>query len=264
MSQQDVIVSVANVDFKRDERYIFQDLTLQVPRGQISVIIGPSGAGKTTLLKLISGQLLPLCGDVLFDNYSIPKLPRQKLLNLRKRMSMLFQNGALFTGMSVFDNVAYPIREHTKLSESLIRTLVMMKLEAVGLRGAAQLMPSELSGGMARRVALARAIALDPELIMFDEPFTGQDPISLGVLVKLIKELNHALSLSCLLVSHDIKEVLSIADYVIMIANRQVIAQGDVHTIKKSSNPHVQQFLSGCPDGPVPFHFPAPPLAEDL
>ncbi|MDQ6578562.1 MAG: ATP-binding cassette domain-containing protein, partial [Haemophilus parainfluenzae] len=207
------LIEVKNLTFKRGERVIYDNLNLKVQQGKITAIMGPSGIGKTTLLKLIGGQLHPEQGEILFDGQDICRLSNRELYEVRKRMGMLFQSGALFTDISTFDNVAFPIREHTRLPESLIRQIVLMKLEAVGLRGAADLMPSELSGGMARRAALARAIALDPDLIMFDEPFTGQDPISMGVIVSLIKRLNEALNLTSIVVSHDVNEILSIADY---------------------------------------------------
>ena len=226
--------------------------------------MGPSGIGKTTLLRLMGGQILPDSGDIWFDGDNIPKLSRSALYQSRKKMSMLFQSGALFTDMNVFENVAFPLREHTNLPEALIHTTVMMKLEAVGLRGAANLMPSELSGGMARRAALARAIALDPDLIMFDEPFVGQDPITMGVLVKLIDELNHALGVTCVVVSHDVPEVLSIADYAYIIAEQKIIAQGSAKELQENPDRQVRQFLDGIADGPVPFRFPAGNYQDDL
>lgn len=250
------LVEVKDLTFKRGERTIYDSLNLNVQAGKITAIMGPSGIGKTTLLRLIGGQLLPESGDVLFDGESIPNANNKKLYQLRKRMGMLFQSGALFTDLSTFDNIAYPIREHTDLPEELIHKIVLMKLEAVGLRGAAHLMPSELSGGMARRAALARAIALDPELIMYDEPFTGQDPISMGVIVELIKKLNEALKLTSIVVSHDVTEVLSIADYAYIVADKKVIAEGTPETLKASKDPQVVQFLSGDADGPVRFHYP--------
>ncbi|MGL4829545.1 MAG: ATP-binding cassette domain-containing protein, partial [Vibrio sp.] len=223
MSQSD-LVTIKNLRFSRSQRVIFDDIDLHVPKGKVTAIMGPSGIGKTTLLRLIGGQLLPEQGEIWFDGDNIPTLSRRKLYRARKKMSMLFQSGALFTDLNVFDNVAYPLREHTDLDESLIKTLVLLKLEAVGLRGAAYLMPSELSGGMARRAALARAIALDPELIMFDEPFVGQDPITMGVLVELIRNLNQALGVTSIVVSHDVPEVMSIADWVYLLADGKVIA----------------------------------------
>ena len=226
--------------------------------------MGPSGIGKTTLLRLIGGQLIPDEGDVRFDGNSIVAMNRRELYQTRRRMSMLFQSGALFTDMSVFDNVAFPLREHTQLSEDIIATTVALKLQAVGLRGAASLMPSELSGGMARRAALARAIALDPDLIMYDEPFAGQDPISMGVLVKLIRELNDALGLTSIVVTHDVTEVLTIADYIYILADKRVIGEGTAQQIKESESELVQQFLKGQADGPVPFHFPADDLEQSF
>lgn len=258
------LVEVNNLTFSRGSRTIYDDINLRIPQGKITAVMGPSGIGKTTLLRLIGGQLKPDSGDIIFAGESIPNLPRKDLYETRKKMSMLFQSGALFTDISVFDNVAFALREHTHLSESVIATLVHLKLEAVGLRGAAQLMPSELSGGMARRAALARAIALDPELIMYDEPFAGQDPISMGVLVKLIKALNAALNLTSIVVTHDVSEVLDIADYVYILANQKIIGEGSAEEIKHSSSPLVQQFLQGNADGPVPFHFPANDLTQDL
>lgn len=263
MSSSD-LVTVSNMTFSRGKRVIFDDVNLHVPKGKITAIMGPSGIGKTTLLRLIGGQLAPDSGDVLFDGLNIPALSRRKLYQVRKKMSMLFQSGALFTDLTVFDNVAFPLREHTQLDEELIRTLVLLKLEAVGLRGAAQLMPNELSGGMARRAALARAIALDPELIMYDEPFVGQDPITMGVLVELIRNLNQALGVTSVVVSHDVPEVMSIADWVYILANGKIIASGTPQELYANDDPQVQQFLKGDADGPVPFRFPAKPIAEDL
>lgn len=258
------IVEVKDVSFSRGNRTIYKNMSFSVPKGKITAIMGPSGIGKTTMLRLIGGQLKPDSGDILFEGGSIPKMSRKELYEARTKMSMLFQSGALFTDMSVFDNIAFPIREHTKLSEDLIRLVVLMKLQAVGLRGAKDLMPSELSGGMARRAALARAIALDPELIMYDEPFAGQDPISMGVLVKLIKSLNEVLGLSSLIVTHDVTEVMSIAEHVIIIADQGVIGSGTPDEMRNHESPLVQQFLKGLSDGPVPFHFPAQAYADEL
>lgn len=258
------LIEVKNLTFKRGERVIYDNLNLKVQKGKITAIMGPSGIGKTTLLKLIGGQLYPEQGEIWFDGKDICRLSNRELYEVRKRMGMLFQSGALFTDISTFDNVAFPIREHTRLPESLIRQIVLMKLEAVGLRGAAQLMPSELSGGMARRAALARAIALDPDLIMFDEPFTGQDPISMGVIVSLIKRLNEALNLTSIVVSHDVQEVLSIADYAYIIADKHVIAEGTSEQLLASKDPQVLQFLNGEADGPVKFHYPAGNYVEEL
>jgi phospholipid/cholesterol/gamma-HCH transport system ATP-binding protein len=251
------LVEIKNMSFTRGKRRIFQHIDLVVPKGKITAIMGPSGIGKTTLLRLIGGQIYPDEGDIVFAGENIPRLSRTRLYEVRKKMSMLFQSGALFTDLNVFDNVAYPLREHTRLPEVLLRKIVLMKLEAVGLRGAAELMPAELSGGMARRAALARAIALDPELIMFDEPFVGQDPITMGVLVKLISELNQALGITCVVVSHDVPEVLSIADHAYIIAEQHIIAEGSAQELRDNPDARVRQFLDGYADGPVPFRYPA-------
>ena len=264
MQHTENLVEVNNLTFKRGERVIYDNLNLQVQKGKVTAIMGPSGIGKTTLLRLIGGQLVPESGEILFDGQNVCTASNKTLYQIRQRIGMLFQSGALFTDLSTFDNVAYPIREHTNLPEELIRKLVLMKLESVGLRGAAQLMPSELSGGMARRVALARAIALDPDLIMYDEPFTGQDPISMGVIVELIKKLNQALNLTSIVVSHDVTEMLSIADYAYIVANKTVIAQGTPEQLMESQDPQVVQFLAGKSDGPVHFHYPAQDYVEDL
>lgn len=250
--------------FSRGNRLIYEGVSINVQKGKITAVMGPSGIGKTTLLKLIGGQLIPDNGDIRFDRDSLVGMSRRKLYEIRRRMSMLFQSGALFTDMTVFDNVAFPLREHTRLDDDVIATIVALKLQAVGLRGAAQLMPSELSGGMARRAALARAIALDPDLIMYDEPFAGQDPISMGVLVKLIRELNDALNLTSIVVTHDVKEVLTIADYIYILADKRVIGEGTSEQIRNSESELVQQFLQGKADGPVPFHYSAEPLEQSL
>jgi len=260
----DNYVELKNLSFRRDGRLIFDDISLQIPKGKITSILGPSGTGKTTLLGLITGQLSPQSGDVLVDGLSVPNLSRQALFELRKKLSLLFQSGALFTDMSVFENVAFALREHTNLPEHMIRDLVLLRLENVGLRGAGQLMPSQLSGGMARRVALARSIILDPELIMYDEPFTGQDPVSKGVLVTLIRSLNAELSLTSVLVSHDVEEALSISDQVYVLSHGQVIASGTPQQLRDSNDTELKQFLFGLPDGPVSFHFPAKPLVEEV
>lgn len=263
-TSENALVEVKNLTFKRGERLIYDNLNLRVEKGKITAIMGPSGIGKTTLLKLIGGQLQPEQGEILFDGEDLCKMSNAELYKVRQRMGMLFQSGALFTDISTFDNVAFPIREHTRLPEELIRQIVLMKLEAVGLRGAAHLMPSELSGGMARRAALARTIALDPDLIMYDEPFTGQDPISMGVIISLIKRLNEALNLTSIVVSHDVQEVLSIADYAYIIADKRIIAEGTPETLLQSQDPKVVQFIKGEEDGPVRFHYPAMDYAEEL
>ena len=252
------------MSFSRGSNKIFDNISLDIHRGKVTAIMGPSGTGKTTLLKLIGGQLTPDQGSIEMDGNNVHQLNRKDLYRLRKRMGMLFQSGALLTDINVFDNIAYPIREHTDLDESLIRSLVLMKLNAVGLRGARDLMPSELSGGMARRVAMARAIALDPVMVMYDEPFTGQDPISMGVLVNLIRSMNQSLHLSSIVVSHDVPETLSISDYIYLISGGQVVAQGTPDELKNSSDPWVQQFIEGQSDGPVPFHYAAAPVMQDL
>lgn len=260
----DIVVEVCHLTFSRGSRCIFDDISLKIPRGKITAIMGPSGTGKTTLLKLIGGQLQPDSGEILLEGQNIPKLSRRDLFLVRERMGMLFQSGALFTDMNVFDNVAFPIRVHTKLPEDMIRDVVLMKLQAVGLRGAMALMPSELSGGMARRVALARAISLDPDIVMYDEPFTGQDPIAMGVLVNLIKRLNQALGHTSIIVSHDIQETLSIADYIYVLSDGKIIAEGTPELLKQQDSEQVRQFVDGLPDGPVPFHYPAPDLMSEL
>ncbi|PPC90283.1 MAG: phospholipid ABC transporter ATP-binding protein MlaF [Methylobacter sp.] len=261
---QDNLVSVRNLSFSRGNRPIFDDISLELARGKITAIMGPSGTGKTTLLKLIGGQLQPLRGNIIVDGENVHRLKRKDLYNLRKRMGMLFQSGALLTDMNVFDNVAFPLREHTHLPESMIRSIVLMKLQAVGLRGARDMMPNELSGGMARRIALARAIALDPMMIMYDEPFTGQDPISMGVLVHLIKALNTTLGLTSIVVSHDVHETAAIADYIYLISDGKIAGQGTPEEIKNSSSEWVQQFMNGTADGPVHFHYPADDFIDDL
>ena len=261
---QDILIEVKNLTFKRGERTIYNNLNLSIEKGKITAIMGPSGIGKTTLLKLIGGQLIPEQGQILLDGQDICSLSTKELYRVRERMGMLFQSGALFTDMSTFENVAFPIREHTNLPESIIRKMVLMKLETVGLRGAAELMPNELSGGMARRAALARAIALDPDLIMYDEPFTGQDPISMGVIVDLIKKLNETLDLTSIVISHDVTEVLSIADYGYIVAEQKIIAEGTPEQLRASQDPRVIQFLSGQADGPVKFHYPAEDYEEEL
>ena len=258
------LVEIRDLYFSRGTNAIFKGLSLDIRRGQITGFMGPSGTGKTTLLKLIGGQLFPSTGTVFVEGHNVHRLARGPLYTLRKRMGMLFQSGALLTDINVFENVAFPLREHTKLPEQIIRDLVLIKLEAVGLRGARKLMPSQLSGGMARRVALARAIVLDPMMIMYDEPFTGLDPITKGTIVTLIKQLNSTLGLTSILVSHDVEETMSIADYIYVISEGEVVESGTPNSLKQSSSEWVQQFLNGYPDGPAPFHYPAPEYIEDL
>ncbi|GMR19707.1 MAG: ATP-binding cassette domain-containing protein [Gammaproteobacteria bacterium] len=262
--ESESLVDLDEVVFYRGERAIFNGLSLKIPRAKVTVILGGSGTGKTTLLNLIGGRLRPAAGDVRVDGLSVPALKTRELYTLRKRMGLLFQSGALLTDLSVFENVAFPIREHTRLPETLIRTLVLLKLELVGLRGAHRLMPAELSGGMARRVALARAIALDPMMVMYDEPFTGLDPISKGITVKLIRELNDALGMTSIVVTHDVEEACTIADYVYLVGGGKVIAQGNAAEMLASEGEDVKQFMNGLPDGPVPFHYPAAEYVQDL
>jgi len=264
LADQNLLVKIRGLHFSRGSRVIFEDLDLDIRRGSVTAVMGPSGTGKTTLLKLITGQLHPDAGTIEVDGEDVLRLDKAGLYRLRRRMGMLFQSGALLTDLSVFDNVAYPLREHTDLSPSMLRKLVLLKLEAVGLRGARDLMPSELSGGMARRVALARAIVLDPMMILYDEPFTGQDPISMGMLVTLIRQLNDASRMTSILVSHDVRETTRIADFLYLISQGRVIAQGTPQEIALDASESVRQFMDGLPDGPVHFHYPAPPLAEDL
>ncbi|XYS42729.1 ABC transporter ATP-binding protein [Acinetobacter baumannii] len=249
------LIEVKNLSFNRGERVIYDNISLNIRRGQITAIMGPSGTGKTTLLRLIGGQLVPDQGEVLLDGKDIAQMSRQELFAARARMGMLFQSGALFTDMSVYENVAFPIRAHTKLSENLIAELVALKLESVGLRGTEQLMPTELSGGMNRRVALARAIALDPDLIMYDEPFAGQDPIVKGVLTRLIRSLREALDLTTIIVSHDVPETLSIADYIYVVAEGKIQGEGTPEELQAYASPFVKQFLTGSAEGPVEYQF---------
>ncbi|MFO7594427.1 MAG: ATP-binding cassette domain-containing protein [Pseudomonadota bacterium] len=259
------LVEIRDLRFARGSRMIFDGVDLDIPRGKVTAIMGPSGTGKTTLLKLIGGQLRPLSGSIKVDGLDVHRLSRDRLYELRKRMGLLFQSGALLTDLDVYENVAFPLREHTDLPESMLRDLVLMKLQAVGLRGARRLAPSELSGGMARRVALARAIALDPMMIMYDEPFTGQDPISMGVLVKLIRQLNDALGLTSIVVSHDVAETVGISDYAYLLSGGKVVAHGTPEELGGADQSEwSRQFLEGLPDGPVPFHYPAEDFTEDL
>jgi phospholipid/cholesterol/gamma-HCH transport system ATP-binding protein len=261
---QEPLVRIRDLRFSRGNRVIFDGVNIDIPRGKVTAIMGPSGTGKTTLLKLIGGQLRPSAGTIHVDGQNIHRLGNRDLYKLRMRMGMLFQSGALLTDISVFENVAYPLNEHTDLPLSMIRKLVLLKLEAVGLRGARDLMPSELSGGMARRVALARAMVLDPMMIMYDEPFTGQDPISMGVLVELIRSLNDASRLSSIIVSHDVHETAAIADLIYVISNGKVIESGPPESMMDSKSAWTRQFMQGLADGPVPFHYPATELADDL
>jgi phospholipid/cholesterol/gamma-HCH transport system ATP-binding protein len=261
----EIAVSLRGVVFGYDRRRpVLKGVDMDIPRGKVVAIMGGSGCGKTTILRLVGGQLRPQAGHVVVAGREVPKLTRDELFALRRRIGMLFQFGALFTDMSVFENVAFPLRENTDVPEELIRDLVLMKLNAVGLRGTARLRPSELSGGMARRVALARAIALDPMLMMYDEPFAGLDPISLGVVGQLIRKLNDALGITSVVVTHDIYESLKIVDYIYFISDGKVIAQGTPEEVRVSSDAYVRQFVDGAPDGPVPFHYPASGLAEDF
>ena len=263
-ASQDILVRIRGLKFYRGTRAIFDGVDIDIPRGGVTAIMGPSGTGKTTLLKLIGGQLRPDAGTIEVDGLDVHALSTKALYRLRMRMGMLFQSGALLTDLSVFDNVAYPLREHTRLSPSMVRKLVLLKLEAVGLRGAQGLMPNELSGGMARRVALARAIALDPMMILYDEPFTGQDPISMGVLVQLIRRLNDAARISSIVVSHDVAETAAIADLIYVISDGRVVESGSPEQLQAGGGEWTRQFMQGLPDGPVPFHYPAPALASDL
>jgi phospholipid/cholesterol/gamma-HCH transport system ATP-binding protein len=258
------IVEVRGLKFARSGRPIFSGLDLAIPRGSITAIMGPSGTGKTTLLRMITGQLRPQGGTLTVAGQNVAELSRSRLFELRRRMGMLFQNSALLTDFSVFENVAFPLRENTRLPEELIRHVVLTKLNAVGLRGAAQLMPSELSGGMARRVAMARAIVMDPELLLYDEPFSGLDPISLGVVLRLIRINNDALGLTSVVVSHDVAEITQIADHCFVISEGRVIASGPPKDLAGNSSELVRQFMTGAADGPVPFHYPAPDYAEQL
>lgn len=258
------LIEIRDLHFYRGDRAIFKGVDLDIYRGKITAIMGPSGTGKTTLLRLIGGQLAPDQGTVKVDGQDVHKMSHAQLYELRKRMGMLFQSGALLTDISVFDNVAFPLREHTSLPESMIRDLVLMKLQAVGLRNARDLMPSELSGGMARRVALARAVTLDPMMIMYDEPFTGQDPISMGTLVTLIKRINQSMGLTSIVVSHDLEETAEIADDIYLLSDGRVVERGTPEALRKSSSEWVKQFMEGLPDGPVSFHYPGVDFGDDL
>lgn len=252
------IVDVRDVHYAIGGRPIFSGLDIQVRQGRITALMGPSGTGKTTLLRLITGQILPDRGQVLVWGQDLATLNRTEIFALRRRMGMLFQNGALLTDLDVFENVAFPVREHTDLAEVPIRERVLEKLHAVGLRGAATLLPAELSGGMARRVALARAIVMDPELLIYDEPFVGLDPISLGMILRLIKQLNDELGITSIVVSHDVQELATIAHDSYLLSEGRVVASGTPAELQASDSPVVQQFMNGLSDGPVPFHYPEP------
>ena len=261
----EIAVELADVTFGYDRtRHVLAGITMTVPRGKVVAIMGGSGCGKTTILRLIGGQLRPDAGRVIVGGQSVPDLDRDALFELRRKFGVLFQFGALFTDMSVFENVAFALREHTELPEELVRELVLIKLHAVGLRGAAQLMPSELSGGMARRVALARAIALDPMIVLYDEPFAGLDPISLGVVGQLIRKFNDALGITSIVVTHDIYESLKIVDYIYFVSEGKIVWQGTPAEVRASGDAFVRQFVDGEADGPVPFHYPAAPYRDEM
>jgi phospholipid/cholesterol/gamma-HCH transport system ATP-binding protein len=256
------IVRVRGLHYSAGGREIFSGVDLDFPRGAVTAVMGPSGSGKTTLLRLITGQARPERGRVEFDGQDVSQLPRAALYRMRRRMGMLFQNGALLTDLDVYENIAFPLREHARLPERLLRHVVLTKLQAVGLRGAARLMPAELSGGMARRVALARAIVMDPELLVYDEPFAGLDPISMGVVLRLIRRLNDTLGVSSIVVSHDVREITAVADHCHLLSAGQIIASGPPAVVAASEREDVRQFMHGLPDGPVPFHYPAPEYSE--
>jgi len=258
------IALIRDLTYSRGHRKIFDGLTLDIPRGKVTAIMGPSGTGKTTLLGLLTGQILPDHGKILVEGQDVCRMRRNDLYEMRKRIGMLFQNGALLTDINVYENVAFPLREHTRLPERLIRHIVLTKLHAVGLRGASELMPAELSGGMARRVALARAIAMDPDLILYDEPFVGLDPISMGVIVRLIRRMNDALGLTSIVVSHDVDEISSISDRTYLLSSGKVVASGSPEDMKENCSAVVMQFMNGMADGPVPFHYPAPDYGQQL
>lgn len=260
----DNIVEINDLSFAFNSRLLHKGINMRFPRGKVVAIMGGSGSGKTTLLRLIGGQLKPSSGEVKVNGQVVHQLDRKSIYRMRRKMGMLFQFGALFTDLSVFDNVAFPMREHTNMPESVIRDLVLLKLNAVGLRGARNLMPAELSGGMARRVALARSVALDPDLIMYDEPFAGLDPISMGVIVNLIRSLNDALGATSIVVTHDVHETFSFVDYVYFVSNGTVVAEGTPDDLRNSTMPFVHQFVHGEADGPVPFHFAAPDYKQDM
>ena len=263
-SSSDALVELRNLTFGYGERVILDDVSLSIPRGKVTALMGASGGGKTTILRLMGGQNRAQSGQVLFDGQDVTPMNQSQIYAARRRMGMLFQFGALFADLSVFDNVAFPLREHTDLPETLIRDIVLMKLNAVGLRGAYDLMPRDLSGGMARRIALARAIALDPELVMYDEPFSGLDPISLGTAARLIRQLNDSMGLTSVFVSHDLEQTFTISDHVIILANGKIAMQGTPEQVRQSSDPLVNQYVNALADGPVRFHYPGPSIVEDF
>ena len=262
--QAENIIEIRDLDYSRGNRQIFKGLNIDIRRGAVTAIMGPSGTGKTTLLGLITRQLVPDHGTISIDGVDIGKLNEKELYRLRKRFGMLFQRGALLTDYSVFENVAFPLREHTRLPNRLIRHIVLTKLHAVGLRGAADMMPSQLSGGMARRVALARAMVMDPEILIYDEPFVGLDPISMGVIVRLVRKMNDALGITSILVSHDVQEIATVSDCSYLISDGKVAASGSPSELKNTQSKLVQQFMHGMADGPVAFHFAAPDYEEQL
>jgi phospholipid/cholesterol/gamma-HCH transport system ATP-binding protein len=264
LTNSESLVELRNLTFGYGERVILDDVSLSVPRGKVTALMGASGGGKTTILRLIGGQVKAQSGQMLFDGQDVGQLDQAGLYAVRRRMGMLFQFGALFADLNVFDNVAFPLREHTSLSETLIRDIVLMKLNAVGLRGARDLMPSEISGGMSRRVALARAIALDPELVMYDEPFSGLDPISLGTAAQLIRHLNDSMGLTSVFVSHELEQTFAISDHVIILANGKIATQGTPDEVRRSTDPLVYQYVNALSDGPVRFHYPGPTMEEDF
>jgi len=258
------LVELRHLTFAYAEQAVLDDVSMSVPHGKVTALMGASGGGKTTILRLMSGQNRAQSGQMLFDGEDVTMMNQSELYAARRRMGMLFQFGALFADLSVFENVAFPLREHTRLSDALIRDIVLMKLNAVGLRGARDLMPSDLSGGMARRVALARAIALDPELVLYDEPFSGLDPISLAIAARLIRQLNDSMGLTSVFVSHELEQTFAISDHVIILANGRIAAQGTPDEVRKSADPLVYQYVNALSDGPVRFHYPAPTMAQDF
>lgn len=258
------LVELRHLTFGYGERVILDDISLSVPRGKVTALMGASGGGKTTILRLIGGQIRAQSGELLFDDQDVTRMDQEQIYAARRRMGMLFQFGALFADLSVYENVAFPLHEHTNLPEALIRDIVLMKLNAVGLRGARDLMPSEVSGGMARRIALARAIALDPELVMYDEPFSGLDPISLGTAARLIRHLNDAMGLTSIFVSHELEQTFAVADHVIILANGKIATEGTPEQVRQSTDPLVYQYVHALPDGPVQFHYPGPSVEADF